>query len=213
MTPDSRSPDDARRSEEHEDRTPTAHTIEPDEPEEFGCVQVWWGDGKGKTTAALGMGFRAAGHGYRVHLLQFMKGGAGSVENVRGEYNAIERLPTFTYEATGEFGWHGFSDGSDDASHADRAEAGLERAHDLTTDPEHHMLILDEVLYAANRELIEPADVVGLIESKDEELELVLTGGHSKPEYLYDRADLITNVRKERHMIDAGQGARKGTEY
>ena len=213
MTPDSRSPDDARRSEEHEDRTPTAHAIEPDEPEEFGFVQVWWGDGKGKTTAALGMGFRAAGHGYRVHLLQFMKGGAGSVENVRGEYNAIERLPTFTYEATGEFGWHGFSDGSDDASHADRAEAGLERAHDLVTDPEHHMLILDEVLYAANRGLIGPADVVELIESKAADLELVLTGGHSKPEYLYEVADLITNVRKEQHMIDAGQGARKGTEY
>lgn len=212
MTPDSPTPDDERR-EKQERRTPAAHAIEPADPEEFGCVQVWWGDGKGKTTAALGMGFRAAGHGYRVHLLQFMKGGAGSVENVRGEYNAIERLPTFTHEATGEFGWHGFSDGSDDDSHAARARAGLERARELCEEPEHHMLILDEVLYAANRGLIEPADVVDLIESKDPDLELVLTGGHSKPEYLYEHADLITNVRKERHMIDAGQGARKGTEY
>lgn len=212
MTPDSPTPDDERR-EKQERRTPAAHAIEPADPEEFGCVQVWWGDGKGKTTAALGMGFRAAGHGYRVHLLQFMKGGAGSVENVRGEYNAIERLPTFTHEATGEFGWHGFSDGSDDDSHAARARAGLERARELCEEPEHHMLILDEVLYAANRGLIEPADVVDLIESKDPDLELVLTGGHSKPEYLYEHADLVTNVRKERHMIDAGQGARKGTEY
>jgi cob(I)alamin adenosyltransferase len=216
MTPDPRPSDQdekRNRAADRENRRPIAHEIEPAEPEEFGCVQVWWGDGKGKTTAALGMGFRAAGHGYRVHLLQFMKGGAGSVENVRGEYNAIERLPTFTHEVTGEYGWHGFSDGSDDAAHGARAEAGLERARELASDPEHHMLILDEVLYAANRGLIGPDDVVGLIESKAPDLELVLTGGHSKPTYLYDVADLITNVRKERHMIDAGQGARKGTEY
>lgn len=58
-------------------------------PDEFGPVQALWGDGKGKTTAAMGMGFRATGHSYRVHVLQFTKGGASSVEDVRGEYNAI----------------------------------------------------------------------------------------------------------------------------
>lgn len=56
--------------------SPKAEAIEPATPEEFGLVQVWLGGGKGKTTAALGMGFRAADHGYRVHVLQFMKGGA-----------------------------------------------------------------------------------------------------------------------------------------
>ena len=62
---------------------PEPKPIEPAAPEEFGLVQAWWGDGKGKTTAAMGMGFRAAGHGYRVHMLQLMKGGADSVEGVR----------------------------------------------------------------------------------------------------------------------------------
>lgn len=194
-------------------KRPRAQRIEPSEPDEFGLVQVWWGNGKGKTTAALGMGFRAAGHGYRVHLLQFMKGGAGSVEDTRGEYNAIEQFETFSYEATGEYGWHGFSDGSDDDEHAARAKAGLARVRELFEADEHHMLILDEILYAANRDLLEPDDVRDLVADKPDDVELVLTGGHERPTYVIDSADLVTEVRKEKHPIEAGQGARKGTEY
>jgi cob(I)alamin adenosyltransferase len=212
------------------DGPPEPQPIEPSAPEELGLVQVWWGDGKGKTTAALGMGMRAAGHGFRVHLLQFMKGGTGTVEDVRGEYNAIAALPGFTYETAGHYGWHGFSDGSDDDAHAARARAALERARELvdaagdaTLDdplpldgsPEEgvHVLILDEVLYAANRGLVDPDDVVALVESAPDGLELVLTGGHERPDYLFDQADLVSRVGKEKHPIEAGQGARKGTEY
>jgi cob(I)alamin adenosyltransferase len=204
--------------------------VEPRAPAEFGLVQAWWGDGKGKTTAAIGMGARAAGHGYRVHLLQFMKGGAASVEDARGEYAAIEQVAGFTYEHSGHYGWHGFADGSDDDDHAAKARGGLERARDLLAsaadadlteplaldgDPEAgiHMLILDEVLYAANRGLIDPAEVVGLLDSKPANLELVCTGGHERPAYLDDHVDLVSEVRKERHPIDAGQRARKGTEF
>lgn len=209
---------------------PTAEPIEPDAPEEFGLVQVWWGDGKGKTTAAMGMGFRAAGHGYRVHMLQLMKGGTDSVEAVRGEYNAIGAMPGFSYENLGHYGWHGFLDGSDDESHAAKAEAGFERANELLAAAESvdlsaplpldgspedgmHMLILDELLYAADRDLVDQAKVTAMIEQKPANLELVLTGSHTRPEYLVDHVDLITNVRKEKHPIDAGQRGRKGTEY
>lgn len=210
--------------------TPEASAIEPAAPEEFGLVQAWWGDGKGKTTAALGLGMRAAGHGYRVHLLQFMKGGTASVEAVRGEYNAIAALPGFSYETTGSFGWHGFLDGTDDDEHAARAEAALARTSELIEaageadldaplpldgDPDDgvHLLLLDEALYAANRGLIDPEELVALVEDKPEGLELVLTGGHESPDYLLDAADLVTNVRKVKHPFDEGQRARKGTEY
>ena len=220
----------AETAETATDRGPRAREITPSAPEEFGLVQVWWGDGKGKTTAAMGMGFRAAGHGYRVHMLQFMKGGTGTVEDVRGEYNAIGAMPGFSYENTGNYGWHGFLDGSDDDEHEAKASAALARTRellgaageaDLTAPlaldgpPEEgvHMLILDEVLYAANRGLVDPEAVVDLIESRPADLELVLTGGHERPEYVLEQADLVTNVRKERHPIEAGQGARKGTEY
>lgn len=209
---------------------PEAKPIEPRAPDEFGLVQIWWGDGKGKTTAALGMGFRAAGHGFRVHLLQFMKGGASSVDAERGEYNAIAAMPGFSYENLGHYGWHGLRDGSDDEDHARAATAGFERARDLVEaageadlsaplPPDGppadgvHMLILDEVLYAANRELIDVDALIDLVSGKPEGLELVLTGGHRQPDYLYEHADLVTNVGKEKHPIDAGQRARRGTEF
>jgi len=204
--------------------------IAPSAPDEFGLVQAFWGDGKGKTTAALGMGFRAVGHGYRVHVLQFMKGGTSSVEDVRGEYNAIAATPGYSYENSGHYGWHGFLDGTDDDEHAARAAGGLARARDLLAacsganlstpfpldapaDEGVHMLILDEIVYAANRGLVGTEDVLDLIASAPDDLELVLTGGHERPDYLDDHVDLLTNVRKEHHPMDAGQGARKGTEY
>lgn len=223
--------DDVRSQAPGRGTAPTAHAVEPACPPDFGLVQVWWGDGKGKTTAALGMGFRAAGHGYRVHLLQFMKGGAASVEATRGEYNAIAAMPGFSYEHTGQYGWHGMADGTADADHRTQAAAGLARTVDLleaavtaSADPAPlpldgpptdglHMLILDEVIYAANRDLVEPDDVVDAIRKKPPHLELVLTGGHTRPDYLADPADLITHVQNEKHPIDTGQRARKGTEY
>ncbi|EMA65307.1 ATP:corrinoid adenosyltransferase BtuR/CobO/CobP [Halorubrum aidingense JCM 13560] len=209
---------------------PEPQPIEPAAPEAFGLVQAWWGDGKGKTTAAMGMGFRAAGHGYRVHMLQFMKGGADSVEGVRGEYNAIAAMPGFTYENAGHYGWHGLLDGSENDEHEAKAAAAFERAEELVAgaadadlteplpldgeaDAGVHMLILDELLYAADRGLVAPEDVVALVESKPEALELVLTGSHAEPDYLDGVADLITNVRKVAHPFDAGHRARRGTEY
>jgi len=210
--------------------TPTAADIDPAAPEDFGLVSAWWGDGKGKTTAALGMGMRAAGHGYRVHLLQLMKGGADSVEPARGEYNAIAALPGFSYENAGHYGWHAMADGTDDDAHAAAARAGFDRARELIeaaheadlhsplpvdAGPEDgvHLLIVDEVLYAAERELVSPDDLVAMVESKPDALELVLTGGHGEPTYLEGHADLVSEVRKQVHPMDAGQRARRGTEY
>ena len=209
---------------------PSADAIEPAAPEEFGLVQAWWGDGKGKTTASLGMAFRAAGHGYRVHLLQFMKGGADSVEDVRGEYNAIAAVPGISYENTGHYGWHGMRDGTQEDDHRAKARGAMARAEEVLSgahdadltgplppdgDPEAgvHLLVLDEILYAVDQGLLDEADVLDLVESKPEHLELVLTGSHSEPTYLLDAADLVSEVRKVKHPFDAGTRARKGTEY
>ncbi|AKU09556.1 cob(I)yrinic acid a,c-diamide adenosyltransferase [Haloferax gibbonsii] len=229
-TDDETAPDSVRANTPGRGVRPEAAAIEPAAPDDFGLVQVWWGDGKGKTTAAMGMGFRAAGHGYRVHMLQFLKGGADSVEAVRGEYNAIAAMPGFSFENLGHYGWAGMADGSDDADHEAQVAAGLDRARELVDaaadadlteplaldgPPEDgvHLLIIDELLYAVAMGLLDEGDVLDLVERKPEHLELVLTGSHEEPTYVYDAADLVTNVRKEKHPIDAGQRARKGTEY
>ncbi|WP_411968982.1 cob(I)yrinic acid a,c-diamide adenosyltransferase [Haloferax sp. YSSS75] len=223
-------PDAVRRNTPGQGVRPEATAIEPTAPDEFGLVQVWWGDGKGKTTAAMGMGFRAAGHGFRVHMLQFMKGGADSVEAVRGEYNAIEAMPGFSFENLGHYGWAGMADGSDEADHAKQVAAGIDRTKELldgaaTADltaplaldgpPEDgvHLLVLDEILYAVSMGLLSESAVLELIEQKPEHLELVLTGSHDEPTYLTDVADLVTNVRKVKHPMESGQRARRGTEY
>ncbi|WP_424009349.1 cob(I)yrinic acid a,c-diamide adenosyltransferase [Haloferax denitrificans] len=229
-TGDETTPDAVRANTPGRGVRPEAAAIEPAAPDDFGLVQVWWGDGKGKTTAAMGMGFRAAGHGYRVHMLQFLKGGADSVEAVRGEYNAIAAMPGFSFENLGHYGWAGMADGSDDADHEAQVAAGLDRARELVDAASDadlseplaldgppadgvHLLIIDELLYAVAMGLLDEADVLDLVERKPENLELVLTGSHDEPTYIYDAADLVTNVRKEKHPIDAGQRARKGTEY
>ncbi|MDS0297874.1 cob(I)yrinic acid a,c-diamide adenosyltransferase [Halogeometricum sp. S1BR25-6] len=224
------SPAETRRNTPGGGVAPGANAIVSSVPEEFGLVQAWWGDGKGKTTAALGMAFRATGHGYRVHLLQFLKGGADSVEDVRGEYNAIEALSGISYENTGHYGWNRLMDGSDDDEHAAKATAAFERTRELVAaageadlskplppegGPEDgvNMLVLDEILYAVEMDLVDEADVLDLLESKPADLELVLTGGHEEPTFLLDAADLVTEVRKVKHPFDEGTRARKGTEY
>ncbi|WP_144902065.1 cob(I)yrinic acid a,c-diamide adenosyltransferase [Halobellus captivus] len=223
-------PSETRRATPGGGVRPGATDIEPAAPEEFGLVQAWWGDGKGKTTASLGMAFRAAGHGYRVHILQFMKGGADSVESVRGEYNAIAAVPSVSYENTGHYGWHGLLDGSDEDEHLAKARGALARAEelvaaagavdlteplDLDGDPASgvHLLVLDEILYAVDQGLLDESDVLDLIDVKPANLELVLTGSHTEPTYLLDATDLVTEVRKVKHPFDEGVRARKGTEF
>jgi cob(I)alamin adenosyltransferase len=139
-------------------------------------------------------------------------------------------MPGFTYENAGHYGWHGFRDGSEDDDHAAKARGALQRTRALLDNAENadlstsfspdgpaeegvHMLILDEILYAANRGLVEPDDVVDFVETKPANLELVLTGGHEEPTFVTDHADLVTNVKKQKHPFDSGHSARKGTEY
>lgn len=207
--------------------TMTDEQIDPHGPPSYGLTSVFWGNGKGKTTAAIGLGMRAVGHGYRVHLLQFMKR-ENDHRPTPGEYQSIDRLTGFSYETTGEIGWH--QPGRNDKAHQAQAEAGLERARELLVaagqcqleeplpldgDPEDgmHMLILDEILYAVERELLDQDQVQDVIAASPDNLELVLTGGHERPAWMFDAVDLVTETTNHKHPLQAGRPARQGFEY
>ena len=201
--------------------------ISSNAPDEFGLIQVYWGDGKGKTTAALGTIIRAAGHGYRVHMLQFLK----TVEEGPyrpGEYTVLDSIPNVSRESVGAEGWHRPEQNNEKFRKA--AMEGITRVKDLlegvkqaeledilssTGDPKDgvHLLVLDELLYAVERDLIEEGEVRNILENKPDQLEIIITGGHKRPDWITDIADLISHVEKEKHPSEAGYQARRGSEY
>ncbi len=174
-------------------------------PERHGTVQVYTGDGKGKTTAALGLALRAVGHGLRVYMIQFMKGS----ENY-GELKAAKELPGFVIEQSGR---DTFVDKKHPAAEdVELAKAGLEKARRAIEGGEYDVVILDEINVALDFGLVSLDDVRRLIEEKPESLELVLTGRSAHPE-IVKLADLVSEVLNIRHHYDAGIEAREGIEY
>jgi len=172
---------------------------------ERGLVQVYTGDGKGKTTAALGLGLRAAGHGFSVFLLQFMKGDPGY-----GELRALANVPGFTWEQSGlpTFVKHGNPTPED----LRLAAGGMEIARRVVGEGRHDVVILDEINCAVEYGLVPVEEVLALIDAKPARVELVLTGRYAPPEILA-RADLVSEVRNVRHPYQKGIAARDGIEH
>lgn len=172
---------------------------------EKGLVQIYTGNGKGKTTAALGIALRACGQGARVTMIQFMKGWPHY-----GELASAKNIPGLTLIQTGrpDYVYKG------QATDVDRAEAerGLALAEAALRGGACDMLILDEVNVALDFGLVALEQVVALVRSKPPEAELVLTGRDAKKELL-DLADLVTEMHEVKHPYQQGQIARKGVEY
>lgn len=178
-----------------------------------GLVHVYWGDGKGKNTAALGLGVRAVGSGFDVHLVQFVKGSTEKVD-LPGEIRVIEELDGFTYERFGTEGWVMEENREENREeHVEAAKEGLEAGREAASSGEHDLVILDEVLYAVSMGLLSREDVLDLIERKAQETELVLTGSHERLPEIEEAADLVTQMKKVKHPYDEGVEARKGIEY
>ncbi len=168
-----------------------------------GCIQVYTGDGKGKTTAAIGLAVRAAGAGLRVFIAQFMK---------LGDYSEIEGLRPLADRITVEqFGTGRFVRGAPDAAELAAARTGLERVRTILAAGAHDLVVLDEVNVAAAVGVVPTAELLALLDLRPEGTEVVLTG-RSAPAGLLERADLITEMRAVRHYFQAGVAARKGIE-
>jgi len=168
-------------------------------------VQVYTGDGKGKTTAALGLVFRAAGHGLRSHVIQFMKG------DIRyGELAAAQRLAGLV--RISQMGRSSFVDRANpDPEDVRLAREALCLAEASLMSGDYDLVVLDEVNVAMDFGLVPVEDVLRLITAKPAHVELVLTGRNA-PQAILEAADLVTEMRNVRHYYDHGVRSRRGIE-
>jgi len=170
-----------------------------------GLTQVYTGNGKGKTTASLGLVFRALGHGFRIHVMQFMKG--------QTLYGELESAKQFTDRLTIEqVGLPGFiKEGKQTEVDRQMAQAAFARAQTMISSGDYDLVVLDELNCAVDFDLIDVASVKEMIRTKPAHTELVMTGRNVHPEVI-EIADLVTEMREIKHYFNAGQAARVGIE-
>jgi len=169
-----------------------------------GYVHVCTGEGKGKTTAAFGLALRAAGHGKRVYVGQFMKG------RPSGEIAALRGHPLIVAEQLGDGAWQGR--GRPATAAAARAADGLVRVTAALTSAKNDLVVLDELDVAVWSGLLSERQCLDLIAARPPQVELVITGRYA-PAAVIERADLVTEMREVRHYYRRGVPARPGIEF
>lgn len=168
-----------------------------------GYVQVYTGDGRGKTTAALGLALRAVGAGLRVFIAQFVKG---------AEYSEITAMRQFLPMVTvKQYGRGCFIKGKPDAEDVRLAQSGLAEIREIMKSGNYDLVILDEANIATYFNLITVADLLDLIREKPESVELVITGRKAASEII-EAADLVTEMQEIKHYYQRGVTARLGIE-
>jgi cob(I)alamin adenosyltransferase len=170
-----------------------------------GLVQVFTGNGKGKTTAALGTILRAVGHGLRVFIVFFMKG-----DYTYGEFATLRKLPNIKLLQSG---FRQFTDPLNiKPEEKEQAESALAAAREATLSGKYDLVVLDEVNVAVEYKLIDLDEIIDLVRRKPENVELILTGRYADNR-LIEIADLATEMINVKHPFEKGINARKGIEY
>ena len=168
-----------------------------------GYVQVYTGDGKGKTTAALGLALRAVGAGLRVYIAQFLKG---------MDYSELHSIKKYSDLITlKQYGSACFINGKPSDEDFRLSRLGLEESREAILSGTYELVILDEANVAVHFGLLKVEDLLELITIKPEGLELVITGRYAKPELL-EKADLVTEMKEIKHYYAAGVQARIGID-
>jgi len=170
-----------------------------------GLIQIYTGNGKGKTTAALGLAMRAAGHGLRTYIGQFMKG------QRYGELAAAKALSAFI--KIEQFGRKGFLHVNENPGDEDirRARIGLKKCRAAMLSKKYRIIVLDEINVALDFKLLTEPEVREFLDAKPDDVELILTGRYA-PLSLVRRADLVTEMREKKHYYAKGVKARIGIE-
>lgn len=182
--------------------------VQQKEKASHGLLIVYTGDGKGKTTAALGMALRAVGRGWRVLMVQFGKGTWHYAE-----LDTVKRLaPDFEIVPMGKGFYKILDDQYTEEEHREAAQRALDFSRAQMLSGKYDLLILDEISGAVSTGLIHIDAVLQLIDDKPEDLTLVLTGRNAAPEVI-ERADLVTEMREIKHPYQKGLMAQKGIDY
>lgn len=177
----------------------------PAETRTKGLVEIFTGDGKGKTSAALGIALRALGQGLRVHIVFFMKG-----DFPYGEQKIISELSNVTFQ---RFGFQDFVDPANvKPEEKEEARKALGAARKAMLSQKYDVVILDEVNVAIAWKLVDIEGVIKLVRDRPEKVELILTGRYADPR-LIELADLVTDMVKVKHPYDKGVLSRKGIDY
>jgi len=170
-----------------------------------GFIQVYTGKGKGKTTAALGLALRAAGHEHKVYIGQFLKG------QRYGELMAAAKLsPLVKIDQFGRKGFIHVTKNPDDED-IRLAKRGLKKCRDAMLSGKYRIIILDEINVAVYFNLLSEKEVLEFLEQKPEDVEVVLTGRYAPPSFL-KKADLVTEMKEKKHYYRKGVRARDGIE-
>ena len=169
----------------------------------MGKVHVYTGDGKGKTTAALGLSIRAAGAGLRVFIAQFIKS---------DEYSEIKALKRFSDLITVEqFGLGGFIGGNPSSGDIEAAQKGVARVKEIISSENYDVVVLDEANIAVKFKLFSEQDLLDIIDAKSKNIELVITGRDAAAKII-EKADLVTQMKAVKHYFKNGVEARVGIE-
>lgn len=173
-----------------------------------GLTIVYTGKGKGKTTAALGIVLRAVGYGKKICMIQFIKGSWHY-----GEMYSSKRLePEFEMVAIGK-GFVGIIDDKTPKEvHKKIADEAIKISKEKINSGKYDIVILDEINYAVNMDLVKAEDVRDIIESKPNDLDLILTGNYAIPE-IVDMADLVTEMKEIKHPFKKGIKAKRGIDF
>lgn len=169
-----------------------------------GYIQVYTGNGKGKTTAAFGVALRAVGAGYKVYIGQFMKSGEYSERKAFREFGE-DRIKMEQYGQGQELSH------IDEEAYAKAAREGMEKAVEALKCNEYDVIILDELNVALHFGYVQLSEVLELISLKSPETELIITGRYACQEVM-EKADLVTEMKEVKHYYNKGVQARKGIE-
>ena len=173
-----------------------------------GMVQVYTGNGKGKTTAAIGQGIRCVGRGLKVYMIQFLKSGETGELKICNQLGDCFQI--FRFEKPRGFFWKLKEE--EKKALKEEIEKAFAFAEQIVNKKQCDVLILDEIMGAMSNQMIKIEKVCALIKSKPAHMELILTG-RNVPQEILELADYVSDIQAIKHPIDSGVAARKGIEY